>query len=64
MALRDSARPPAVSRNGIVVSSVEPYGGRFAAVDISGAVVGSFCDAQRCARGSGTSAALTHPMLP
>jgi len=42
MALRESARPPAVSRNGIVARSVELHGGRFVAVVISGAVVGSF----------------------
>ena len=35
-------RWPAVSRNGIVVGAVELHGGRFVAVDISGATIGKF----------------------
>jgi hypothetical protein len=35
-------RWPAVLRNGIVVGSVELQGGRFVAVDISGATIGKF----------------------
>jgi len=39
---RRSYRWPAVSRNGVVVGSVELHGGRFVAVDISGATIGNF----------------------